>query len=681
MQQRVATDCGVAALASAMSCYGVRRSVGRMWQLYGRSNTAMSLLELQQVAAANGFTARCFEFERLAEVSSSYFPAVVHLEQSGGHFVTIDRRIGAWVRCSDPAETQSWVRHDRLATSGYLMTVEPSGSDEIASDPSGASILARLLRGARGRLVVIALLSIVATIAGLAVSQFVRVLVDLVTAEAADLATLLVLGAGTVVVSALGTAASYASMRRAFTSSVGMERDLAVGYADTVVSLRGTAFRSYSPGDLMARFSDLSEMRAFVHDSLLSGILSSITFLGASLVLGLQSPLLALMCMTGVAVVAAARWWGGRRIEGLQRRSAAAESQLTQAMVEMVEGSVSNRGSAWRDYQTPRLASAFDGLITRTRRVFLSSSMLETAAGLAGTVILVVCMVVAALQVQSGALTLGSLASLAVLLPMMSTAAFTLVGLQQDVQRATVSAERIEEISFATARSAESSPERTVDGVRDSGAGEHVIHLRDVEVRAAGARLAHLPELWIDRGEVVGLRGPNGSGKSTICRVLAGMEDEWSGEVWIDGEAMHDVESPDWERHVGYVPDSVVVTADTLVGNIGFGREVPRLDEICTAVGLGTLAGRLPLGYATPIGPPHVRLSGGEGQRLGIARALAGRPTVLVLDEATRMLDVQTQRRIVDTIVERDLCDAVLLVSHSESLESLVSRVVEMEVT
>lgn len=674
MHQHLATDCGVAALSSAMGCFGVRRSVGRMWQLYGRSNTAMSFLELQRVASANGFDARCFEYENLKTVSANYFPAVVHLPDDGGHFVTIDKRVGRWVRRSDPAGIQRWVNQDKIRGTGYLMTVRPS-SEEVdrSSDRSGAALLAGLLLSARRRLAVIALLAIISTVAGLAVSQFVRVLIDFVTSGSVTTGSLVWLAVGTIALSAVGLAASYVAMRRAFTSSVAMERQLAIDYARTLVSLRGTAFRAYTPGDLMARFSDLSEMRAFVHDSLLSGILGTITFLGATTVLAMQSPLVATFCVAGVAVVAAARWLTGRRIEGLQRRAAAAESQLTQSMVEIVEGSATNRGTAWSGYQTPRLGEAFDGLITQTRRVFLSSSVLEVATGLAGSVILVSAMVAAALQVQSGSLSVGALASLAVLLPMMSTAAFSLVGLQQDIQLATVSAERIEEISFASAKTPEECPPGPT-----AHSGSELVTLSALEVRSSGVRLAYLPQMTIREGEIVGLRGPNGAGKSTVCRVLAGLEDEWTGRVSIDGVPLRNLDIANREEIVSYVPDTVAVTADSLLNNVTFGRQIADVEEICAAVGLERLAARLPIGYATPIGPPHVRLSGGESQRLGIARALTHHPRLLILDEATRMLDMATQRSIVQSILDNRLCGAILLVSHSESLDSAVTRIVEI---
>jgi len=669
VQQRLDSDCGVAALSSTMGCFGVRRSVGRMWQLYGRSNTALSLLDLQRVADANGFDATCYRFEDLNEVGSRYLPAVLHLNREGGHFVAADRLRGSRIRVSDPAGDQRWVKKDSLEVSGYLMSVRPrAGKVQSASDRSGSAILGGLLWSARRRLLVIALLSLAATASGLAVSQFVRVLVDLASSAAMSTMALITIALITLGVAAAGALFGWLSTRRAFASSVSMERELALEYGDVILSLGGTAFRAYAPGDLMARFSDLSEMRSFVHDSLLSGILSVATFLGATAVLGLQSPVAAAACVSGVALIATARWFKGRGIEAMQRRSAAAESVLTQAMVEVVEGSPTNRGPEWSSYQKPRLKGAFDGLISQTRRVFLTSSALEFTTGFAGSVVLVATMAMMAAQVQAGSLSLGSLASLAVLLPMMSGAAFALAGLQQDVQRATVSAERIEEIKYARA-----APHSVSAGGR-AAPQTVLLEVEGLRVVAGGQCLAELPHLSVATGEIVGLRGPNGAGKSTICRVLAGLEDDWSGSILVNGSPVRDSS----KASVRYVPDSVAIVADTLLNNVTFGREVGGIERICEAVGLDVLAARLPLGFATPIGPPHVRLSGGEAQRVGIARALAHRPALLILDEATRMLDVATQRTLVRDILQEGLCSAVILVSHSESLDALTTRIVEI---
>ena len=193
----------------------------------------------------------------------------------------------------------------------------------------------------------------------------------------------------------------------------------------------------------------------------------------------------------------------------------------------------------------------------------------------------------------------------------------------------------------------------------------------------AGVSLAIRP------GESVGIVGPTGSGKSTLLDVLLGMLDPVGGDVILDGEPLPERREA-WQRTIGYVPQDVYIVDDTLRANIALGWSGSEVDEgaVLDAIRLAELeevVASLPDGLDTMLGERGVRLSGGQCQRVGIARALYTRPSVLVLDEATSNLDRDTEARIVDTLARLSGDLTMVVVTHRVASVRRCDRLVYLE--
>lgn len=175
--------------------------------------------------------------------------------------------------------------------------------------------------------------------------------------------------------------------------------------------------------------------------------------------------------------------------------------------------------------------------------------------------------------------------------------------------------------------------------------------------------------LDVGRGESVGVVGKSGAGKSTLVDLVLGLFPPTEGRVLVDGRALGPEDAPAWRRHVGYVPQEIFLMDDTLGRNVALGREDDEIDDdqvrrVIEMADLGELIGSLPDGVDTEIGERGVRLSGGQRQRVGLARALYGRPQLLVLDEATSALDSVTEARITALLDEIRGDLAMIVVAH-----------------
>ena len=166
----------------------------------------------------------------------------------------------------------------------------------------------------------------------------------------------------------------------------------------------------------------------------------------------------------------------------------------------------------------------------------------------------------------------------------------------------------------------------------------------------------------------LGIQGPTGSGKSTFISLLTGLLKPKSGEIMIDGKEIHQNLTA-WQKNIGYVPQAVQLLDDTIKNNICFGvneREIDikRLEKVIEISGIDEFIKQLPQNLETSIGHGGTRISGGQLQRIGIARALYLNPEVLILDEPTSSLDQKTEEKIIEKILSLNEL-TVILISHN----------------
>ena len=165
--------------------------------------------------------------------------------------------------------------------------------------------------------------------------------------------------------------------------------------------------------------------------------------------------------------------------------------------------------------------------------------------------------------------------------------------------------------------------------------------------------ILHGLSLEVPAGAQVAIVGPSGAGKSTIGRLLFRFYDPWSGRILIDGQDIKEVSQESLRRQIGIVPQDSVLFNDTIGYNIGYGRDGASEDEIAAAARNAAILPfikKLPQGFATEVGERGLKLSGGEKQRVAIARTLLKNPPILLLDEATSALDTRTEQDILTTL-------------------------------
>jgi len=211
----------------------------------------------------------------------------------------------------------------------------------------------------------------------------------------------------------------------------------------------------------------------------------------------------------------------------------------------------------------------------------------------------------------------------------------------------------------------------------------HGIHLTDVTYAYPQSEKPTVAQLTMEipARATIGIVGGTGAGKTTLVDLLLGLIVPQSGCIQVDGQTIDQALRPSWQKSLGYVPQKIFLTDDSLAANIAFGQPTDAIDMDRVIAAAKTAAlhdfvlSDLPQGYDTHLGERGVRLSGGQLQRVGIARALYFDPAVLIFDEATSALDTVTEREVMAAIDTLGGQKTIVMIAHRLSTVRACDRI------
>ncbi len=290
---------------------------------------------------------------------------------------------------------------------------------------------------------------------------------------------------------------------------------------------------------------------------------------------------------------------------------------------------------------------------------------------------LVIVMVLAAMGVQNGALTVGDFVMVNAYMIQITMPLNFLGTVYREIRQALIDMGDMFELLEQPAEVVDK-PDAKVLNVQ----GGH-LRLEGVHFGYDAARpILRGITLDVPKGQTVAIVGSSGSGKSTIGRLLFRFYDVTDGALTIDGQDVRDVTQESLHAQIGVVPQDTVLFNDTVRYNIGYGRAgatQSQIEAAAKAARVHDFISSLPDGYETTVGERGLKLSGGEKQRVGIARTLLKNPPILLLDEATSALDTETEREIQTELKAMGQGRTVVTIAHRLSTIADADRIVVLE--
>ena len=328
-----------------------------------------------------------------------------------------------------------------------------------------------------------------------------------------------------------------------------------------------------------------------------------------------------------------------------------------------------------------REAERYDGAMAQYERLAVrtgqSLSVLNFGQSLIITTGLVAVMVMAAQGVMAGKLTVGDFVMVNAYMIQITMPLGFLGTVYREIRQALVDMGEMFDLLHQPAEitDAPAAPDLEIRG------GE--VMFEDVHFGYDAARpILKGITLSVPAGQTVALVGPSGSGKSTIGRLLFRFYDVTGGALKIDGQDVRSITQDSLHKCIGVVPQDTVLFNDTIYYNIAYGRPEASRAEVeaaARAARIHDFVQSLPEGYETTVGERGLKLSGGEKQRVGIARTILKNPAILLLDEATSALDTQTERDIQESLKAMGQGRTVITIAHRLSTIADADRIVVLE--
>jgi ATP-binding cassette subfamily B protein len=327
--------------------------------------------------------------------------------------------------------------------------------------------------------------------------------------------------------------------------------------------------------------------------------------------------------------------------------------------------------------EAARYDVAMRGYARAALKTAYSLAFLNFGQSLVITAGLVAVMVMAAIGVQAGQLTVGDFVMVNAYMIQITVPLNFLGTVYREIRQSLVDMGEMFDLI-----------EQDPDVTDRPGAGElqvkgGTITLKDVRFGYESDRqILKGVSLTAKAGETVAIVGSTGSGKSTIGRLLFRFYDVTSGALCIDGQDVRDVTQKSLHSAIGVVPQDTVLFNDTIRYNIAYGRDGATQEEVEQAAKDAQIHDfilRLPEGYDTQVGERGLKLSGGEKQRVGIARTLLKNPPILLLDEATSALDTDTEQEIKDALTRAGQGRTVITIAHRLSTVAEADQIIVLE--
>ncbi|WP_019505013.1 peptidase domain-containing ABC transporter [Pleurocapsa sp. PCC 7319] len=644
--QQSVSDCGAACLIMIGQYWGKNYSLNRLRDLANVNRNGSTLRGLASAAETIGFVTRPVK-ATLDRLEQQKLPAIAHWDNN--HYIVVYEITNKKVIVGDPGMGPRVLTHREFQAgwTGYALLLEPTTwLEEGRESTFPIWRFLELLKPHSLVLLEVLIASITIQIFGLVTPLLTQLLLDRVVVQRSNL-TLMAVGMGLLIFGLFRVAIT--GLRQYLLDHVSQKVNvsLIVGFVRHSFKLPLSFFESRYVGDIVARLQENQKIQNFLTGEALSIFLDFLTifvYVGLMFWYSWKMALLALVIVPPFFILALV---ATPFLQKISRDIFTASAKEQSYVIEAFSGIATVKSMAvehrvrwrWEEFLNKAVKKGFSGQIIGNKVQVISS----TIQVIATTSVLWF----GAWQVIQDELTIGQLIAFNMLLGNVISPFQRLAVLWNQIQEVIISVERINDVLEAEPEEDwQTNPRQSLPTI----AGH--LQFQEVSFRYHPDDRANVIEnlnFEVQPGKTVAIVGRSGSGKTTIAKLILALYPPTAGKVLVDGHDLANVSPSSLRRQVGVVDQANFLFGGTIRENISVKHPEATLEEIREAAeqaGADEFIQKLPLKYETLVGERGGTLSGGQCQRLAIARALLGNPRLLILDEATSSLDAESERII-----------------------------------
>lgn len=437
-------------------------------------------------------------------------------------------------------------------------------------------------------------------------------------------------------------------------------------------------YNFYRTGDIMTRVSGDLDMVRHSIAWIVKAMVECVVLFGASLIFFFSIDWLMALCLIALTpVILLITWLFKRKVGPMYVEQRERLSRMNTAAEENISGNRVIKAFAREDHEIKKFDKFSKEYCEATKKAAFTWLKFFPYLEVTAQSLSVVMIIFGGLFVINGRITFGEYTAFSGLIWTLSNPMRTLGNIMNDLQRFTASADKIIEIYYGSPRIVTRS-----DAVDKPERFEGKIEFDHVSFAYGDAKVLDDVTFTINPGETVVLMGETGSGKTALTELIPRIYDPTGGEVRVDGVSVNMLKLEQLRGNIGVATQDVLLYSDTVDGNISFGdTSMPEEDvvKVAKAADADGFIRKLSDGYDTIVGERGVGLSGGQKQRISLARALAVKPAILILDDTTSAVDLETEKHIQEALANLDFPCTKLIIAQRVSTARYADKIIVLK--
>lgn len=658
--QMEATECGAASLSMIFAYYGKYIPLEQMRVETGVSRDGCNAKNIKRAAVKYGLEFRAFRKEP-SDLLELPMPCIIHWNFN--HFVVLEGFAGKYAYLNDPAVGRRKLSMEELddGFTGVVMTF--TKTDQFVKEKKKSRIgafIASRVKDQIPALIKLLYIGLLMVIPGLILPVLSQIFIDDVLGKGYQewLIRILVFMGGCLV---LKEGLSY--YRSVILTKLKSKMTLISGYRflSHMFKLPMTFFDQRYTGDLSNRISNNDSINDFMAGDLAETVLNLIIALFYLILLIYYNPVLTLIGLISVAVSIGAAIIANKIISNATMKLQMSGGKLFGAICAGLSITDTIKASGIENQYSLRILGHQALYASQSQELRRSQQIISAIPSAVGNLSDVLILMVGAIMAIQGRFTVGMLIAFNSLFDSFSQPVDKLVGFFEKVQTLKANISRVDDIEKYPAETKQPATELVNMSAKLTG----TIELKSVSFGYSALKPPIVSDFSfiLRSGESIAFVGSSGCGKSTISKVISGLYSPWEGEVMLDGRNMKSIPTSVLHASISTVSQNIMLFSGTIRDNLTMWNDVILEEDLIRAAKdacIHDFIMQQPGGYNYRLEENGANLSGGQRQRLEIARALATKPSILIMDEATSALDPVIEKQIMDNIRQRG-CTCIIV--------------------